>query len=136
MNLKTKTDTIKFKRVKYEPITIKEPYKYNVKNFADPEEFTEYYREHEEEFYTKPPAEKQLLSTLVLNRTFKVPGYRITVTNRGKDTEELILRKDYYTGVAATDPYIPPKPGEPLPPLEELIARIDNIEKFLEQLQV
>lgn len=136
MNLKSKTDsTIKFKRIKYEPITVKEPYKYNVKNFEDPEEFTEYYREHEEEFYTKPPAVKQLLSTLVLNRTFKVPGYRITVTNRGKENEELILRKDYYQG--ATPTYTPDEVANYTPDEVALLKeRIDNIEKFLEQLRL
>ena len=137
MNLKSKTDsTIKFKRIKYEPITVKEPYKYNVKNFEDPEEFTEYYREHEEEFYTKPPAVKQLLSTLVLNRTFKVPGYRITVTNRGKENEELILRKDYYQGATPTESHAEPFANFTPDEVALLKERIDNIEKFLEQLRL
>ena len=110
----------KFARVKYEPITVREPHKYDVKTFEDPDEFTAYYREHEDAF--------KGVSTLVLNRTYKIPGYRISVSNRGKDNEELILRKDYYLGATA-----PPPTRDPIPELSELIARIENIEKFLEQ---
>ena len=109
----------KFARIKYEPITIKEPHKYDVKTFEDSDEFTAYYREHEDAF--------KGVSTLVLNRTYKIPGYRISVSNRGKENEELTLRKDYShtqapASASAND-------------LSELIARIENIEKFLEQLQ-
>ena len=39
-----------FKRIKLEPITVKEPHKYNIMEFADPEEFTAYYRENEDKF--------------------------------------------------------------------------------------
>ena len=112
----------RFARVKYEPITVKEPHKYNVQTFQDPDEFTAYYREHEDAF--------KGISTLVLNRTYKIPGYRITVSNRGKENEELMLRKDYYQ--AASKPL--PDCGPAIPPIQELIERIDNIEKFLEQL--
>jgi hypothetical protein len=112
----------RFARVKYEPITVKEPHKYNVQTFQDPDEFTAYYREHEDDF--------KGISTLVLNRTYKIPGYRITVSNRGKENEELMLRKDYYQ--AASKPL--PDCGSAIPPIQELIDRIDNIEKFLEQL--
>ena len=110
----------KFARIKYEPITIKEPHKYNIQNFEDPDEFTAYYREHEDDF--------KGVSTLVLNRTYKIPGYRISVSNRGKENEELTLRKDYSTPSRA--PSVP----DAAISLEELVARIENIEKFLEQL--
>ena len=121
MNLKTKNlETKTFKRMKYEPITIKEPHKYEIKNFEDPQAFTEYYREHEDEF--------KGVSTLVLNRTYKIPGYRISISKRGKEDEELILRKDYYGSSTTTN--------DELPQLSELIARIDYIEKYLEQLKV
>ena len=123
MNLKTKNlETKTFKRMKYEPITIKEPHKYEIKNFEDPQAFTEYYREHEDEF--------KGVSTLVLNRTYKIPGYRISISKRGKEDEELILRKDYYGASTAGE-----LPNESTP-LAELIARIDYIEKYLEQLKV
>ena len=141
MNLKSKTDsTIKFKRIKYEPITVKEPHKYNVMEFADPEEFTAYYRENEDKF--------KGVSTLALNKTYKIPGYRISLQNKGKDNEELILKKDYYGRFSATaatepnaqqswtEPFQAPGPNEPLPPLSELIARIENIEHYLEQLKI
>ena len=108
----------RFARVKYEPITVKEPHKYNVQTFQDPDEFTAYYREHEDAF--------KGISTLVLNRTYKIPGYRITVSNRGKENEELMLRKDYY------HPSVTP-PSASIS-LEEVLERIENIEKFLEQL--
>ena len=108
-------------RIKYEPITIKEPHKYDVKTFEDSDEFTAYYREHEDDF--------KGVSTLVLNRTYKIPGYRISVSNRGKENEELTLRKDYsHTQAPASASAVDSQ-------IEELIARIENIEKFLEQLQ-
>ena len=115
-----------FKRIKYEPITVKEPHKYNIMEFADPEEFTAYYRENEDKFKN--------VSTLVLNKTYKIPGYRISLQNKGKENEELILKKDYYAG--AVQPFQVPAAGEPLPPLSELIARIENIEHYLEQLKI
>ena len=117
-----------FKRIKYEPITVKEPHKYNIMEFADPEEFTAYYRENEDKFKN--------VSTLVLNKTYKIPGYRISLQNKGKENEELILKKDYYGRFSATEPFQAPGPNEPLPPLSELIARIENIEQYLEQLKI
>ena len=111
----------KFKRLKYEPITIKEPHKYDIKTFEDPNDFTSYYREHEDEF--------KGVSTLVLNRTYKIPGYRISVSKRGTDNEELTLRKDYYTPQYENNTSNNEQ-------LEQLIVRIENIEQFLEQLRV
>ena len=115
----------RFARVKYEPITVKEPHKYNVQTFQDPDEFTAYYREHEDAF--------KGISTLVLNRTYKIPGYRITVSNRGKENEELMLRKDYYG--STTNTTSKSQAIDALPQLQELIARIENIEAYLEQLK-
>ena len=121
MSLQTKS----FKRIKYEPITVKEPHKYDVKEFENPDEFTAYYRENEDEF--------KGVSTLVLNRTYKVPGYRISVAKRGTDNEELLLRKDYYG--STTNTTSKSQAIEALPQLQELIARIENIEAYLEQLK-
>lgn len=120
MSLNNNSST-KFKRLKYEPITIREPHKYDIKTFDDPNDFTSYYREHEDEF--------KGVSTLVLNRTYKIPGYRISVSKRGTENEELMLRKDYYSSNADTNN----SPDDRIP---ELIARIENIEQFLEQLRV
>ncbi len=111
-----------FKRLKYEPITIQEPHKYDVKTFEDPNDFTSYYREHEDEF--------KGVSTLVLNRTYKIPGYRISVSKRGTENEELMLRKDYYPA-AATEKSVDANEF-----VKQLAARIDNIEMFLEQLRL
>ena len=117
-----------FKRLKYEPITIQEPHKYDVKTFEDPNDFTSYYREHEDEF--------KGVSTLVLNRTYKIPGYRISVSKRGTENEELMLRKDYYTSNNSKSGTDSENGVEMNELLKQLVARIDNIEMFLEQLRV
>jgi hypothetical protein len=118
----------KFKRLRYEPITIKEPHKYDIKTFEDPNDFTSYYREHEDEF--------KGVSTLVLNRTYKIPGYRISVSKRGTENEELMLRKDYYTANNSKSGTDSENSVEMNELLKQLVARIDNIEMFLEQLRV
>ena len=107
-------------RYKFEPITVREPHKYDVKTFSDPDEFTAYYRQHEDEFKD--------ISTAVLNRTYKIPGYRISVVGRGKDNEELILKKDYYVGTQATTSSY--EPSE----IALIKQRLDNIEQFLQRL--
>jgi hypothetical protein len=110
----------------YEPLTIKEPYKVEIKKFEDSDEFTRYYREHEDDF--------KGLSTLKLNRTYKIPGYRISVKNRGKEDEELILKKDYYGGcnkdetVEENEPRVDALDVELL---HMLAKRVENIERFL-----
>ena len=91
MSLNNNSST-KFKRLKYEPITIREPHKYDIKTFDDPNDFTSYYREHEDEF--------KGVSTLVLNRTYKIPGYRIyrkvnSVYVINENNETLNLKYDY-----------------------------------------
>ena len=107
------------RRYKFEPITIREPHRYDVKTFTDPDEFTGYYRQHEDDF--------KGVSTAVLNRTYKIPGYRISVVGRGKDNEELILKKDYYSGGAVPETDYS---GE----LSMIKQRLDNIEQFLQRL--
>ena len=68
----------KFKRIKFEPVTVKEPHKYEVMTFADPDEFTEYYRSNEEKFRN--------ISTLALNKptrylvTESVSRIRVKIT--------------------------------------------------------
>ena len=116
------------KRFKYEPIKIKEPHKGDVKMFNDPDEFTQYYREHENEFKN--------VSTLILNRTYKIPGYRISITHKGKDDEELILKKDYY-GQSVKKSVVD---GDvECDAVREEIAvineRLANIEQFLSQIK-
>ena len=117
------------RRLKYEPLTIKEPQKYDVKIFNDTDEFTEYYRSHEPEFKN--------VSTLILNRTYKIPGYRISIVKKGTDNEELILKKDYYGNKTVKTDSI--GSSNDLTKLTEqidiLTQRIDNIESFLAQLK-
>ena len=110
------------RRLKYNPITIKEPHKDNVKIFNDTDEFTEYYRSHEEEFKN--------VSTLILNRNYKIPGYRITVSKRGTDQEELQLKKDYYSRNDKTEDL-----DKILEQIKFLTERIDNIEQFLSEIK-
>ena len=111
------------RRLRYEPITIKEPHKDNVKTFNDTDEFTEYYRSHPNEFKN--------VSTKILNRTYKIPGYRITVSKRGTENEELQLIKDYYTGKNSETN----NSTKLLDQINILTSRIDNIEQFLAQLK-
>ena len=116
-------------RLKYEPLTVKEPYHAEVKTFNNPDEFTVYYREHENELKN--------LSTLRLNKTFKIPGYRISVVKRGSEDEELILKKDYYgsnnpqTDSSQTNVNSQTELAERISDIER---RLDNIERFLQQL--
>ena len=114
----------RFARVKYEPITVKEPHKYNVQTFQDPDEFTAYYREHEDAF--------KGISTLVLNRTYKIPGYRISIVGRGTDKEELILKKDYYG--SGSDSVIRGVESDYAEQIASILKRLDNIEHFLERI--
>ena len=110
--------------MKFEPITIKEPHKCDVKIFEDSDEFTAYYRQHEDDF--------KGVSTAILNRTYKIPGYRISIVGRGTDKEELILKKDYYSGTG--------KNAEPEPTkdyceqISMIMRRLEHIEEFLQRL--
>ena len=49
----------------YKPIEVIEPFKPDVIQFADPQEFTKYYREHEDEFAN--------MTTYKLNVRYKIP---------------------------------------------------------------
>ena len=126
-------------RKKFEPITIIEPQKYDVKIFNDTTEFTEYYRSHEDKFKN--------ISTMALNRMYKVPGYRISVVKKGTENEELILKTDYYSGksvktaerlrpsVEMDNVQIDNSYGTLVQQMNILTQRIENIERFLEQLK-
>ena len=119
--------TTRAPRYKFEPITVKEPHRYDVKTFTDSDDFTAYYRQHEEDFKN--------VSTAVLNRTYKIPGYRISVTARGTDREELILKKDYYSGLGRVPPSSDNGAHDDYAAEIALIKqRLDNIEQFLQRL--
>ena len=110
--------------MKFEPITIKEPHKCDVKIFEDSDEFTAYYRQHEDDF--------KGVSTAILNRTYKIPGYRISIVGRGTDKEELILKKDYYSGAHKCAEVEPIKDyGEQI---SMIMRSLEHIEEFLQRL--
>ena len=116
-------------RMKYEPITVKEPYKEEVKTFNTTDEFTIYYREHEDEL--------KGMTSMKLNRTFKIPGYRIRITKKGTDEEELILVKDYYQRTSPTTDDkddISTRMRKVEEQVKDLTTEIANITKFLEQM--
>ena len=132
-------------KLKCEPITIKEPYKPDVKEFADTDDFTRYFRANEDLFKEasddpdKPP---RFLTTNKLNRTYKIPGYRIRIIRKGTDNEELTLVKDYYTRTSDKEEQVEEPDNDTMDRCTELetqigdiIERINNIETFLMQLK-
>ena len=133
-------------KLKVDPITIKEPYKPDIKEFADTEEFTRYFRGNEELFKeprTSEDIEPKFLTTNKLNRTYKIPGYRIRIIRKGTDNEELTLVKDYYKrtseDVVNEDTVNEESNNEKIVELEQSIAdileRLNNIESFLVQFK-
>ena len=133
-------------KLKPAPITIKEPYKPEVKEFADTDEFTHYFRSNEELFKEVPKSEDdkpKFLTTNKLNRTFKIPGYRIRIINKGKDNEELTLVKDYYTRTSdkeetvneTVDDGTLERIDEMATQITDILERLNNIETFLLQLK-
>ena len=133
-------------KLKVEPITIKEPYKPDVKEFADTEDFTRYFRANEDTFKEPsddPDKPSHFLTTNKLNRTYKIPGYRIRIINKGKDNEELTLVKDYYKRTNGTnEEHTDDNLNETVERIDEMatqitdiLERINNIETFLVQLK-
>ena len=138
--------SIPIKLKNYAPITIKEPYKPDIKEFADTDEFTRYFRGNEDAFREvsdDPEKSPHFLTANKLNRTYKIPGYRIRIIRKGTDNEELTLVKDY-TGKSTTDESpscdeLSNENTERIDHMEELIRRlteqVSNIETFLCQLR-
>ena len=130
-----KSIPVKLKGPPIEPITIKEPYKPDVKEFADTDEFTRYFRGNEDTF--KEPSEDpekpaKFLTANKLNRTYKIPGYRIRIISKGTDNEELTLVKDY-TSKSPTDE-TPNEPSIDESSLNELSERVDKMETIIQRL--
>lgn len=124
------------KRFKYiEPIKITEPYNPEVITFENTDEFTTYYREHEEEFKDVP--------TYRLNRKYKIPGYRIRRskvkvadnTENTPPTTEIELIKDYYGEVKGngTNAELESRIETVERQLKEVFAEILNIQKYLSE---
>ena len=133
-------------KLKVDPITIKEPYNPEVKEFADTEDFTRYFRTNEELFKepsSDPDKPAKFLTTNKLNRTYKIPGYRIRIIRKGTDNEELTLVKDYYKrtseDVVNEDTVNEESNNEKIVEMEQSIAdileRLNNIESFLVQFK-
>ena len=79
----------------FKPIEIKQPFKSDVIEFTNTDDFTKYYREHEDDFNN--------ISTYKLNVKYKIPGYKIS--KKGKktsDKSEIILVKDYHYTPSST----------------------------------
>ena len=144
LKLKCGTPTHSFGAV--DPITIKEPYKPDVKEFADTDEFTHYFRANEELFKepsSDPDKPAKFMSANKLNRTYKIPGYRIRIINKGKDNEELTLVKDYYKRTSDTVDVVDDtvvndntdRLDEMATQITDILERLNNIETFLLQLK-
>ena len=131
------------KFIPVDPITIKEPLNKDLKTFESTEEFTVFYRQNESLF--KDPVKNNHLSANLLNRMFKIPGYKISITKRGTDNEELILIKDYRSKYATgkksendnseTDNLNNELLENLMSKIDILTKRLDNIESYLEQLK-
>ena len=116
----------------FKPIEIKEPFKTDIIEFADPIEFTKYYREHEDEFSN--------MSTYKLNVRYKIPGYKISQPRtKGKNDSgnieektEIKLIKDYRGNITPNDKTNSLNENDYLKERIELLEkRITNIENYL-----
>ena len=136
-----KTSLNKF--IPVDPITIKEPLNKDLKTFENTEEFTVFYRQNESLF--KDPVKNKHLSANLLNRLYSVPGYKISITKRGSENEELILIKDYRskynpnknseTNSVETDNLNSELLQSLMDKINILTKRLDNVETYLEQLK-
>lgn len=107
----------------YEPIPIKEPYNKSTIRFENTQEFTAYYRENEEDFKN--------ISTQLLNRTYKIPGYKIRQTGVDKS---LILVKDY-AGKSDEADGVTTRLQTLEEQVQQLQSIVHHIEQFLQQFQ-
>ena len=127
----------------FKPIEIKEPFKTDVIEFNNTDDFTKYYREHEDEFSN--------ISTYKLNVKYKIPGYKISqrrsvaslpTTPNGdsdkltngvstNDKKEIILIKDYHYKHPSEIDANEESSMNVVSMLAELEKRISNIEIYL-----
>ena len=127
------------KFIPVDPITIKEPLNKDLKTFENTEEFTVFYRQNESLF--KDPVKNKHLSANLLNRLYTVPGYKISITKRNTDNEELILIKDYRSkykqevAIEQMDNLNEELIQSLMNKVNVLSTRLDNIESFLTQLK-
>ena len=121
------------------PIEVKAPQNTSAIIFDTVEEFTRFFRANESLF--KTPDGSYFLSANRLNRSYKVPGYRISIANRKKDNESLSLHKDYYRGAESVEladklinPDIIDNLGKLSNIIDDILARLDHIEEFLSSM--
>ena len=107
----------------FKPIEIKQPFKTDVIEFANTDDFTKYYREHEDDFNN--------ISTYKLNVKYKIPGYKISK----KDKKEIILIKDYRnvhpSKIVTSEVSNTNEVSNILNAIADLEKRIANIENYL-----
>ena len=137
--ISSNVESIKEDQDDVKPIEVKAPQNTSAIIFDTVEEFTRFFRANESLF--KTPDGSYFLSANRLNRSYKVPGYRISIANRKKDNESLSLHKDYYRGAASascTDKLINPDIIDNLGKLsniiDDILARLDHIEEFLSSM--
>ena len=108
----------------FKPIEIKQPFKTDVIEFSNTDDFTKYYREHENDFNN--------ISTYKLNVKYKIPGYKISQRNASsQDKKEIILIKDYHYKPTSEIVANEVSSTNVLSALAELEKRISNIENYL-----
>ena len=92
-------------------------------SLADANDFTKYYREHEDEFAN--------MTTYKLNMRYKIPGYKISQKKDKTDDSEIKLVKDYRLNATSNRSSEPIINGDLAKRIEELEKRIANIETYL-----
>ena len=93
-SLDRSNNVIKFVK-EFKPIEIKEPFKTDVIEFTNTDDFNRYYREHEEEFNN--------MSTYKLNVKYKIPGYKLSKKGSKAAKAAGDLSKSLTQGVSSKD---------------------------------
>ena len=122
------TKLIKQTKNQFEPIKITEPFNCETIVFDTAEDFTKYYRNHQEEL--------DKLTSMKLNKAFKINGYHI---KRPKPidgvTQELELIKDYYKGTSQTGTSNEGINADALAEITKVCAQLNNritaVEEYL-----
>ena len=120
-------NTLKFTEL-IKPVQVIEPYKPQVIQFENIDDFNIYYTKHADEFKD--------ITTYKLNVKYKIPGYKIT-----RKSGELKLIKDYANEHKITEsqtdnneiPILRQRIEIAEQQIKSLTARIESIEKFLQE---
>jgi hypothetical protein len=71
-----------------EPLKIVEPFNPIVKRFENPGAFNLYYKKHK--------AEVDAMTTIQLNKAFKIPGYHFGKLTNVAGNKEIVIRREHY----------------------------------------